>query len=369
MSVRQRPEILNAKGQPAWIVDYRDEHGRRKQVKTDALTKKEAQGIEASILTKIEKGKALGITQEAMQPPTFGKFTDEVYLPSMEATVRESTYKSYERLCDRLKDYFGPMTLPSIKADTIEAYFRKAEKETTIQGRAPGKGELLNRRARLGAILEMAYKRDLIQKNYARCVDRPEYTPEEKHVITPGEEKKLLDAAPSWLKPAIVVGLYGGMRESEIAAMTWGNVKDGFIFIPDSKNGESRHVPLNAEIEAALATLDRAIKDGRPVEWVFWNAALESPRSANTIGNAFKRVAIAVKIPATTFHCTRHTFITRMRTGDRTIPDAELMAITGHKTASMIQHYTHVKPEHLRGKTEGLSKKCATPVQHEVAEG
>jgi len=366
--VYRDPKMLNAQGEPTYCLDYKDEHGRRRQVRTNACTQKDAERLLRAALTQIDKAGALGITQQALKQTTFGTFTDEVYLPAMKATVRESTYTGYERHCERLKEFFGGMTLPSIRAETIEAYIRKAEKETTIQGGPPGAGELLNRRARLGAILEMAYKRDLIQKNYARCVERPKYTPEEKHLISAVDEKKLLNAAPAWLRPAIIIGLYGGLRESEIAALTWDNVGDGLLHVPYSKNGEARDVPLNSEIEAALASLDRAIKDGRPVARVFWNAALESPRSASSIGNAFKRVADALGIPAT-FHCTRHTFITRMRTGESTIPDAELMAITGHKTARMLQTYTHVKAEHLVGKTEGLCRKSAEPMQNQVAEG
>jgi integrase len=352
--------MKNSLGENSFIIDYRDEHGKRKQTRTDACTLKDAQRIERSILTEIDKAKTLGLSREALSPTTFSAFAEKVYLPSIEKTVRASTYKRYEDLYNNLKAFFGQMNLASITPAAIDNYFAKAENSAD----APGPGELHNRRARLGAILEMAMIRRLIQYNPIRAVKGRSYNPKKRHVITPDEEKALFKHSPSWLKPFIVIGLYGGMRESEISAMKWEDVKDNFIHIPDSKTGEPRYVPINDQIRAVLGAQDRVIIGGKPVAHVFWNASILKPFSGNSISEGFRRVARDAGVPAT-FHCTRSTFVTRIR--DAGVNDARVMAITGHKTARMLQHYTNLGPKHLEGATDVICREIAEPVQNEAA--
>lgn len=369
MSIRRSTEgMMNALGEPAFIIDYRDEHGRRRQIRTDATTMRDARLAEAAILTQIEKAKALGISRQALTPKTFAEFTDQTYLPAMQGKVRESTYKSYERLCGKLKDYFGTMSLASITPNTIDEYFRSTSRETTAQKRAPGAGELNNRRARLMAIMGMAEMKEWIPRNPVKAVERQEYDPEEKHLITQDEEEKLLAASPNWLRPFIVMGLYGGLREGEIARMKWEHVQGGFIHIPEenAKNGEARDIPINTRMEAVLADLARVrMQEGSP-DWVFYSRQRKGHFLPNSVSMAFKRLADALDIPVT-FHCTRHTFITRMQDAGIALP--HLKAITGQKTDAMVAHYTHLKRAHLKGKTDVLCQENARQVQDAVAKG
>lgn len=362
MSIRRCTRgMLNAMGEPAFLVDYKDEHGVRRTRRTEACTLKDAQRIERSILTEIDKAKALGVSRAAINPTTFASFAETVYLPWIKNNIRESTYKRYQCITGHLTDHFGSWNLATITPSTIEDYFQKAEKETTHQGRTPGAGELVNRRARLGAILQLAVNRRLIQVNPVHSVKRRKYKETKRHIFSADEERKVLEAAPGWLKPFIVIGLYGGLRESEICAMKWEDIKGSFIHIPDSKTGEPRYVPINREIKAVLDAQDRVIVGGKPVAYVFWNASVLGPFKPNSISEGFGRVARDTDLPAT-FHCTRHTFITRIR--DAGVNDARVMAITGHKTPRMLQHYTNLGPKELSGATEVLCRKDATQVQH-----
>jgi integrase len=360
--------MLNVQRKHAYCLDYKDEHGRRRQIRTNACTKKDAERELRSILDRMDKAKALGITPEAMRKDTFATFVDEVFLPAKENRVKASTHRLYSITCERLKEYFGNMTLASIRAETIDAYLKKSRSETTCRGGPPSGAVLIQRRARLLEILEMAVKRDIIIKNYAKCVDRPKYKPQERHLITPDEENRLIEAAPAWLKPMIIVGLYGGMRVSEIAVMTWSNINDGWIHIPDSKNGEKRDVPINSEIRAALASLDRPTQDGKPVEWVFPNKSRKWHRHSQAVSNTFTSLAKKLGIPVT-FHCTRHTCITRLRLL-KNVPDPLIMKISGHKSLKMLDVYTHVQPVDLRGVTEGLGMpKDANQMQDRATKG
>jgi integrase len=365
MSVRQRPAMLNALGQPAWIVDYKDEHGRRKELRTDATSKKDAQVIEAGIKLQIEKAKALGVTKQALSGMTFSKFVDEVFLPAIGQSVRESTYQGYSITAKDLNDYFGSMLISSIEPLTIDRYFETRHREKTYKGTAPGEGTLRNRLNRMNQIMKFALRKRLIQYNPVEAVNRRKYKPAPKAPITKTQEEKILNASQDWLKPILTMGIYGGMRVSEILGMQWEHIQNGLIFIPEenSKNHKARWVPISSEMEAALAPLQarRLVKGSKP--YVFWNEARQEPYKRQGVYTAVKRIAGQLGID-TTIHATRVTFITDARESGK-ITDAHLMAITGHADARMLNLYTKVQPEHLKGLTEGLRRpKDATQTRH-----
>lgn len=362
MSVRQREDVLNALGKPAWIVDYRDEHGKRRQEKTEARTQKEAQTIEAAIKAKIDLAKAMGVPKQALTGTTFSDFVETTFLPAIKLSVRESTYEGYSNTAGDLKEYFGEMLLSSIEPLTIDEYFKGRDKEKTYTGRPPGEGTLRNRLNRMNQIMKMALRKRLIQYNPVEAVDRRKYKPAPKAALTKSQEEKILAKAPAWLRPILTMGIYGGMRVSEILGMQWEHIEGGLIFIPEenSKNHKPRWIPISSEMEAALATLQAGrLAVGSP-GYVFWNAARKSPYKRQGVYSALKRVAGNLGIDTTT-HATRVTFITDARESGK-ITDAHLMAITGHADARMLNLYTKVKPEHLKGLTEGLRTTAARAV-------
>jgi len=370
MSIRRDPRMRNAEGEPAFIIDYKDEHGRRKQVRTDACTLKDAQRIERDILTRIDKAKALGVPKQALTGMRFDQFTDEIYLPAVKQEVKAGTYERYVVLAGHLKDHFGKMALSSIEPLTIDEYFASRGDEVTAMGRAPGAGELRNRRFQLRAIMKRAMKKRLIQSNPVDASDSIEYEPAQKASLTRSEEEKILAAMPEWLRGVAIMGIYGGMRVSEATGMKWEHIRDGLIYIPaeNSKTGRPRCVPVTSEIEATLTPLRaRRLAEGSP-SWVFWNPDRKAPFKADSAVKKYGTIARRLGINATS-HCGRVTFVTDARESGK-ITDAQVMAITGHSTARMLDHYTKIKPEHLKGVTEGLRRrKDAESVQNEAGNG
>src|SRR5262249_41931008 len=108
--------------------------------------------------------------------------------------------------------------------------------------------------------------------------------------------------------------------------------------IPVSKNGESRHVPLN---DAAVSALESARRISGAESWVFLNRYSErlvSPREW------FDPAVKEAGLKNFTWHCLRHTFASRLVMAGvdlRTVQ--ELM---GHKTIQMTVRYAHLAPKH-----------------------
>jgi integrase len=66
----------------------------------------------------------------------------------------------------------------------------------------------------------------------------------------------------------------------------------------------------------------------------------------------FKRSAHAAGVKEIRFHDLRHTFASHFLMGGGNIYD--LQRILGHSSVQVTERYTHLMPEHLRGKTEVL---------------
>ena len=141
-----------------------------------------------------------------------------------------------------------------------------------------------------------------------------------------------------WMKPLVEFALESAMRRGEIIALLWVDVdlNKRVAFLPTSKNGESRLIPLSTSAIQILKELPHSI-DGR----VF-------PLNGFTVAAAFMKATKRSNIPEFHFHDLRHTAITNMA---EKLPNVlELSAVTGHKTLSMLKRYTHFKPEDLAKK-------------------
>lgn len=121
---------------------------------------------------------------------------------------------------------------------------------------------------------------------------------------------------------SMLFALETAMRLGEILAMRRCDIKDGFIHLPITKNGDSRNVPLSREAKRLLSILPS-----------------ENDRLVPVKTETFKRVWITQKKAAgldhINFHDTRHEAITRM-VRERRLPVEVLAKITGHKTIGVL---------------------------------
>ena len=161
-----------------------------------------------------------------------------------------------------------------------------------------------------------------------------------------GEEQALLAACAAsgahYLHSFVVLALETAMRFGELAGVTWANVnfEKRTIYLPDTKNGHARTVPLSTRAVAALQILPRAIS-GR-----LFSAKPGSIRSAFLI--AFKKARLlngGALLQNLRFHDLRHEAVTRLF--EKGLNPIEVGMISGHKTLSMLQRYTHLRSEEL----------------------
>ena len=71
----------------------------------------------------------------------------------------------------------------------------------------------------------------------------------------------------TWFRPVILFAIETGMRRGEILSLTWEHVHLGkrYVHLPDTKNGDSRVVPLSPLALELLRDLPRNIRSDQKV--------------------------------------------------------------------------------------------------------
>src|SRR5437773_6135650 len=139
------------------------------------------------------------------------------------------------------------------------------------------------------------------------------------------------------IRAMVSVALHSGMRLGEILDLHWYDLDfaSGFILVRDSKNGESRHVPMDATLSALFRSYTRRLG----TDLVFSSSSGGRIVDVRTgFRNACKRAGLI----DLHFHDLRHTFASQfvMAGGDLYI----LKEILAHKSITITQRYAHLPP-------------------------
>jgi len=129
---------------------------------------------------------------------------------------------------------------------------------------------------------------------------------------------------------AIMFAVETGMRMGEIAGMRWDYLRGNVAVLPDTKNGESRDVPLSTAALAAIRSVPRQI-NGKIFGMM--------PKS---IGQVWSRSCTLAGIDDLHFHDLRHEAATRLSEQGFTVP--QMQQVTGHESWSSLQRYVSVTP-------------------------
>lgn len=124
------------------------------------------------------------------------------------------------------------------------------------------------------------------------------------------------------------------MRRGEIISLEWENINldKKTAYLPDTKNGSSRTVPLSSRAIALLQGLERSVGKVFCV-------------NGDSVGKAFRRVTDKAGIVDLRFHDLRHEATSRLF--ERGLQVMEVASITGHKDLAMLKRYTHLDAEKL----------------------
>jgi len=170
--------------------------------------------------------------------------------------------------------------------------------------------------------------------NPISLIKMPKNNPPRERRLKDGEFERLKVAAQksrSWyLWPIVTLAIETAMRRGEILGLRWEHIDldRKTAFLPITKNGSSRWVPLSDEAISKLSAASKHEEHPFPITDVAFRQAWDRLRTRATITNL-------------TFHDLRHEAISRMF--DKGMKIHEVMAVSGHKTASQLFRYVQIK--------------------------
>jgi integrase len=196
-------------------------------------------------------------------------------------------------------------------------------------------------------------------KRWAVIADDVHSMPENRNavgrVMTKEEKLKLFRTAsskPSWLVAycAAVIAVSTTCRKVEILNLRWVNA-DLFarvIQIGRSKTAAGhRTIPLNADAMEAFARLRQraeALGGGGRDQYIFpacENEVIDFTKPQKSIRTAWRNIVKAAGMKGLRVHDLRHQAITELSEGGAS--DATMMAVSGHLSRKMLEHYSHVR--------------------------
>ena len=291
----------------------------------------------------VESQLDLGVLAPRQTMPRL-KIVVERYIEEVTPTKKGDSQERY-RANQFKKTKLADMQLDKITGEVIAQYRDARLKEVSAN---TVRLELVF----LSVVFEQCRKEwGLAVSNPVRQIRMPKPGKPRQRRLEAGEEDALLAACKSsrayYLHSFVVLAIETGMRAGEMLALTWTNVnfEKRTAFLPDSKNGSPRTVPLSTRALNAINALPSSI-NGRLFssgDHSIHNAfqlALTKAQASNPESVTFLR--------GLRFHDLRHEAVTRLF--EKGLNPIEVGMVSGHKTLSMLQRYTHLRSEELVAK-------------------
>jgi integrase len=255
----------------------------------------------------------------------------EKYLAYCEQNNRPSTYQKKRYLVRHILDFFGDVPLTSVTRERVEAF-------TATRRRKLGPAAVNRELATLKHALNLAVEWDYLEVSPAARVKKFKEPPGRVRYLSRDEAARLVESCSEELRPIVVAALHTGLRLSEILALEWRHVdmKRRQLRVVDSKNNETRVVPMNDVLYNTVASLGR--RDGE----IFLSRYNRPYRS---VKSGFEAARKRAKIDDFTFHDLRHTFASWLAMEG--VPTSTIGKLLGHRTPQMTMRYAHLAPEYL----------------------
>lgn len=265
MAIRQRQWDTNGQVRHAWVVDYRDQHGRR-HLKTFKL-KKDAEAFDSKshveVMGRIHVADADTVTITEAGKHWLAACSD--------AGLERSTVNQYrQHLRLHIDPFLGKQRLNEITVPVVRTFLDKL--------RAEGRSAAMVRAVRvsLGSLLSDAQERGLVVRNavkdIGRAKGRTKAAARHKKQVQIGidiplvaEVKAILAAAEGKARVFIMTAALTGLRASELRGLRWVDVDlkkaevtirqraDAFQEIGSPKSAKGRRtIPLPSPLVAAL---------------------------------------------------------------------------------------------------------------------
>jgi integrase len=287
-------------------------------------------------------------------PPTFERAAS-AWLEAEKPHLAERTYEIYDvAVRCHLTPALGSRLLCDIGADTIASYQARRKGEDAS-------ARTLNKELQ---VLRQILKRHKLWANLQGDVKFEREHCDIGKALTREDEKKLLSACGSnvLLNAVVTLALNTALRKNEIRNLRWSQIdfEKRTVTVGRAKTqaGSGRVIPLNQPAFDALVKWAGRLIESKAEDYVFpaCEAAgierkhpdrerIDASRPMKSWRSAW-RAALKREGLQLRFHDLRHTCITKL--AESQASEQTLMAISGHLSRKMIEHYSHIRMEAKR---------------------
>jgi integrase len=328
-----------------WQIDFYDPRGKRVM---KCFTKK---GDAEAYLGKVVAAKKEGRYHDVFDVKretriTFNELADR-YVENFGNQRCFSRLKYY--LVDEYRAIFGDRRLSEISYLDLETY-RNRRKATLTRAGKPRTDATVNREiSTLRHMLNKAVEWGMLETSPFDKGSRL-MLKENNHrlrFLTDSEIEALLKACEDLktytphLRPIVETALLTGMRRGELLSLNWEQIRNGFIYLTETKSGKARQIPINDRLAEVL----KEVRRGNQLKsfYVFCDS---QGRRFLEVKRSFASACRKAGIEAFRFHDLRHTFASQL-----VMRGASLKAVQellGHASLAMTMRYAHLSHEHLK---------------------
>jgi integrase len=323
-----RGSVYRRKGGKLWSIDFTI--GGRRVREGVSVNRRIAEMVLAKRMADAVEGRYFNKSNPGRMP--FSEFAKK-YLGQVVVLLKSARSESI-RVRRWVRD-LGNKPLGEITRVELESW--------QLEMRLKCKPSTVNREmCRLRHMLNKAVEWGLLEKSPMQGLKFLRENNARQRYLSVDECRRLIDGCIArHLKAVVIVAIRTGMRMGEILGLRYQDLDflTGFILIPDSKNGEPRHVPMDSTLAPLLKSYPR-----RPgSDLVFSNP---TGGRYKEVRQGFKMARERTGLSDLHFHDLRHTFASHwmMNGGDLFL----LQRILGHKSIAMTQRYAHLSPAYTR---------------------
>ena len=331
-----------------WVLDYRDQQGRR-HWETVEGNRKAADELLAQRIREVGRG-----TYQAPHELVDFETLAQAFLQHAKGTTRETTFKDYRgNLIRHLTPYFQGGKIRAVQRTHVEA-FRAHLLDRGIGDRTVNKCLTL-----LGQMYRYAIRHEWLEINPAegtklRASSRRSHDLVESNILAPLEIRALLDACDARWRSIVMTAVMSGLREGELLGLQWGDIdwqtRQVYVrqqytagrFSELKTKASRRRVDLPAGLVAELRRWRLQCPPGVH-DLVFPNGAGNPENHANLLNRGFYPALRRAGLRKIRFHDLRHTYASLLiANGEH---PKRIQALMGHSSINVTMDvYGHLMP-------------------------
>lgn len=333
-TIRKR---INKRG-ITWQIDYYDPQGKR--VMKCFPRRADAAAYLGKVLAAKKEGRyhdVFDVKKETLT--TFNELADR-YAENFKTQKSFAGFKSH--VIRELREAFGDRWLFQITYFDLESWRNQRRGALTKAGKPRADASVNRDLAILGHMLNKATEWGLLETSPFKKGKRLRLK-ENNHRLTFLKEEEiasLLNACSHHLRPIVETALLTGMRRGELLSLRWDQVRNGFIYLTETKSDTPRQIPINTRLREVFKEVRRGNQLKSP--YVFCDSR---GNRFQEVKRSFASACRRAGIEDFRFHDLRHTFASHL-----VMKGAGLKAVQellGHADLKMTMRYAHLSRKHL----------------------